>query len=550
MKKARNFCFKLLIFFCMLVFFSCEKDGQVLFTVNAANAQLFAKGSEAQEGTIDFSKPKKLEYRFADSFAAPSNSSLEIEYDIIPPLQTGNENCSLVLKMGENSWQLPTEAGEIRYSLPIDESFNGRFSIILETGKDDKNAESVFKIRSVSFSERRFGFYTDESGRFFITPFVYRQDDSYVIDLPSSFWPDPLSLAIEVRLSSASESDTRNNIGGQAALEFAGYSIKTYPGIQAIYISPALFFTKGQLVYYGEETDSFLLSETGGAAVFPVPINTDPALVLDWPIRYWRSPDYEIFRWSNFPELLIFDFADYAAQDRMLKRLAFFVEKAGFRGRLAPDSEIANLHAWNAHDYRAEDLARFFAAARRTNFPLLDDERELERILLDNGIILEDQGGIAAGSGGIISISRQSSEYLRYRFMAHEGFHGLFFIDEDFRDFSRRRWAQLSSPAKRFIVSFFEYQQYDVNDEYLLVNEFMAHVLQQAVSEAADYFGSYIPRQLESTWRVSALPQKDEATGTWPVLSAAFAAEARAFSEYVNRRWSLAAGRSWSLRVD
>jgi hypothetical protein len=547
MKKARNFLFKTFLFISVLVFFSCEKDGQVLFTVDADNTALFAKGSEAQEGTLNFSKPKKLEYRFADSFAAPPNSSLEIEYDITPPLQAGNENYSLVLKTGEVSWQLPTATGEIRYSLPIDESFNGRFNIELETGKVDKNSESVLRIRSVSFSERRFGFYTEDSGRFFITPFVYRQDDSYVIDIPASFRPDPLSAEIEVSLSSALETDvTRNN----AALEFAGYRIETYPGTQNINISPALIFTRGQLVYYGDETDSFLLNVISDTTAFPVPIITDPALVFDWPIRNWRNTDYEFFRWSSFPELLIFDFADYAAQDRMLKRLAFFVEKAGFRGRLAPDSEIASLHAWNAHDYRAEDLARFFDLARRTNFPLLDDERGLERILIDNGIILEDQGVIAAGRGGIISISRQSSEYLRYRFMAHEGFHGLFFIDEDFRDFSRRRWAQLSSPAKRFILSFFEYQQYDVRDEYLLVNEFMAHVLQQAVSEAADYFGSYIPRQLESTWRASALPQKDEATGTWPVLSNAFAAEARAFSEYVNRRWSLAAGRAWSLRVD
>jgi hypothetical protein len=547
MKKNINFCFKTFLFISVLVFFSCEDYEQVLFPVYVANVPLLAKGRDTLEGTLNFSKPKKLEYRFADSFAAPPNSSLEIEYDIIPPLQAGNENYSPILKIGEVSWQLPTGAGEIRYSLPIDESFNGRFSIELETGKVDKNSQTVFKIRSISFSERRFGFYTGDDGRFFITPFVYRQDDSYVIDIPSSFRPDPLSSAIDVRLSSASETDVTRH---SAALEFAGYRIETYPGIQAIYISPALFFSRGQLVFYGNETDSFLLNVISDTTVFPVPIIADPALVLDWPIRNWRDTDYEIFRWSSFPELLILDFADYAAQDRMLKRLAFFVEKAGFRGRLAPDSEIANLHAWNAHDYRAEDLARFFDLARRTNFPLLDDERGLERILIDNGIILGDQGGITAGRGGIISISRQSSEYLRYRFMAHEGFHGLFFIDEDFRDFSRRRWAQLSSPAKRFIVSFFEYQQYDVRDEYLLVNEFMAHVLQQAVSEAAGYFGSYVPKQLESTWRASALPQKDEATGTWPVLSNAFTAEARAFSEYVNRRWSLAAGRAWSLRVD
>jgi hypothetical protein len=364
-----------------------------------------------------------------------------------------------------------------------------------------------------------------------------------VIDVPSLFRPSPLCTGIEINFPSALET-------GQAVLEFAGYRIETFPGTQNIYISPALFFTGGQLVLYGDEMDSFLLSEISDTTAFPAPVFADPAVVIEWPREHWRNRNYEIFRWSNFPELLIFDFADYAVQDRMLKRLAFFVEKAGFRGRLVHDAEMANLHGWNAHDYRAEDLARFFDAARKTGFPLLAEEKELEEILLNEKIILEERDGISAGSGGIISIARESPGYLRYRFMAHEGFHGLFFIDEDFRDFSRRRWEQLSPAAKRFLVSFFEYQQYDTKDEYLLVNEFMAHVLQQPVSQAAGYFGSAIPQRLEATWRASDLPQKDEASGTWPALSAAFTAEAQAFSNYVDRRWGLAAGRVWSLRME
>jgi len=227
----------------------------------------------------------------------------------------------------------------------------------------------------------------------------------------------------------------------------------------------------------------------------------------------------------------------------MFKRLAFFVEKAGFRDRLAPDEEIAELHGWNAHDYRADDLARFFNAARRANFPLLAEERELERILLDAGIIREAGAGIVGGEGGVISISRESAEYLRFRFMAHEGFHGIFFIDEDFRDFTRRRWQQFPADAKRFLISFFNFQHYDTSDEYLLINEFMAHVLQQPASEAGRYFGQTLPARLEETWRKAHLPAKNEAAGTWPTLATAFTREAEAFSAYVNSRWGLAAGR-------
>ena len=75
-------------------------------------------------------------------------------------------------------------------------------------------------------------------------------------------------------------------------------------------------------------------------------------------------------QWKQFTEILIDDYKDYKVQDDMLKRLAFFVEKEGYRGRLAKDSEIKNLHGFNAHDYRGESLAAFFTLAAKENFPL------------------------------------------------------------------------------------------------------------------------------------------------------------------------------------
>ena len=285
------------------------------------------------------------------------------------------------------------------------------------------------------------------------------------------------------------------------------------------------------------------------------PIVSDPGTILSWPIASWRDKRYEIFRWDSFPSILIFDTADYAIQDRLFKRLAFFVEKAGFRGRLAPDSEIAGLHGWNAHDYRAEDLAAFFEAARRTSFPLIREERELETLLLDAGIIMVNSSSqIAPGRGAIISISRESDiidKALRPRFMAHEGFHGLYFIDNDFRNFSRQRWDNFPAPAKKFLLSFFDFQAYDTKNPDLVVNEFMAHVLQSPVLQAAWYFGDYQPNRMIgiSPWRASSLPEKEDVSPDgrrfWPELAAAFTAEAEAFSRYVNQRWGLAAGRVW-----
>jgi hypothetical protein len=288
----------------------------------------------------------------------------------------------------------------------------------------------------------------------------------------------------------------------------------------------------------------------GPERVFPAePIPADPEIVLAYPESAWRDPRYEIFRWPRFPALIIFDTADYRLQDRLFKRLAFFTEKRDFRGRLVSDEEMADLHGWNAHDYRAEDLARFFEAARRQDFPLNREERELEGILLDTGLIRR-AGEFSPGEGGLISVSRESPDYLRRLFMIHEGFHGLFFIDPGFRDFSRRRWENLDPDARRFIRSYFDSQRYDLADSYLIVNEFMAYCLQQPVSEAGKYFGETLAGRIDAnSWRRSVLPPRDEDSASWPSLARAFSREAEAFSAYVNSRWGLAAGRIRSVTV-
>jgi hypothetical protein len=527
-------------FLLLLVFISCEAGNPVNFQVTGTTAVLFGNSRAAQEGTLDFSSPKKLEYSFGDPFKIAPNSSLVIEYNF-DKIPSASGITSLVLDMGAVSWELPINVDSIRYSIPIQDSFDGHFSIILETtNKIDKKDAPVFKILSLYFSDRVFGFIMNaiEEDNVFFTPFVKRGEDGrYEIDVPPAFTIKGRYAEVEAGF-----------YGHQAVLEFAGNKIENISGNNKIYVPSAMYKNDGQAAFSAPNTESFIL-RFSDVPSFPEPINADPALVIEWPRKNWRNTNYEIFRWDSFPSLLIFDFADYAAQDRMLKRLAFFVEKAGFRGRLASDDEIEELHAWNAHDYRALDLANFFNAAKKANFPLLSEERELEKILLNEKIIIEDQGSIVAGKGAIVSITRESPSYLRYRFMAHEGFHGIFFVDDDFRDFSRSRFEQLSSSARRFIVSYFGFQQYDTGDEYLMINEFMAHILQQSVSGASDYFGRQLPERLEPTWRASALPRKDEASGTWSVLSDEFTAEARAFSAYVNQRWGLSAGRVWALRI-
>jgi len=483
--------------------------------------------------------------------------SFEIQYSL-----TGEQR--LVLETGTQSWVLPQRVnfgdnafnGVFHYAVPIRDSFPDHFSIIPADGTNKNNAKTDgrLQIHSVGFIGRWYGFYRSGGGALgdiYATPFVSQraEDSAWVIDPPvlpeASFAGAPPAAGFFPVLWAAlpAGKETVIDTGDREQAREGDRRFIISPHITQLTIPAGMIAPDtAPLVLPSDRTNSFKLNYKP-IPPFPAPIAADPGMVLAWPLEHWRDRRYEVFRWDRFLSLLIFDTADYTVQDRMFKRLAFFVEKAGFRGRLAPDDEIAELHGWNAHDYRAEDLARFFQDARKLNFPLLTEERELERILLDAGIIKESGAGIQAGEGGIIAISRESETYLRSLFMAHEGFHGLFFIDEDFRAFSRQRWRQLPAEARRFIVSYFNFQHYATADEYLLVNEFMAHLLQQPVSQAARYFGQTLPSRIEDGWRKADLPAKDKSSGSWPVLARTFTREAEAFSAYVGSRWGLAAGR-------
>ena len=522
--------FFLLTIFAVLVSSCGPKLQPVLFPVQGTDQILFGLGREAAEGTFDLrssdlSKSKKFEYRFASAPVLSSPASFEIEYSLAGERQ-------VMVEAGSRAWVLPGDEDFIvHYAIPTDDFSWEHFNIAVADGGVH------MRIYSIKFTGRWYGFDPQQGpagNHLYISPFVTRWVDN------SAWWIDPpAAFAVPADLLPALSADLPP--GERLAIDTAGRRFEAWPRLGRLNI-PAGMLASGEPLSLAGEPPSFRLSYASLTAL-PAPITADPGLILAWPVERWRDRRYEFFRWENFPSLLIFDTANYAVQDKMFKRLAFFVEKAGFRDRLAPDEEIAELHGWNAHDYRADDLARFFNAARRTNFPLLAEERELERILLGAGIIRESGAGIVGGEGGVISISRESAEYLRFRFMAHEGFHGIFFIDEDFRDFTRRRWQQFPADAKRFLISFFNFQHYDTSDEYLLINEFMAHVLQQPASEAGRYFGQTLPARLEETWRKAHLPAKNEAAGTWPTLATAFTREAEAFSAYVNSRWGLAAGR-------
>lgn len=271
----------------------------------------------------------------------------------------------------------------------------------------------------------------------------------------------------------------------------------------------------------------------------------DPFAMLSWDQKKWRQPEFEYFRWDRFSSVLVFDFKNHAVQNAMLKRLAFFVEKKGFAGKLWTNSEIEHLHGFNANDFKADDVAAFFSAAEKENFLLNPEEVMLRTILIREGCIKKTPAGFSPIAGAVLSVSRQTSVELRRRLLAHEGFHGIYFSTPDFREFTKNLYSELPVGAAAFIETFFgkhKVLRYDISNQYLLENEFMAYILQQPLSHVRSYFtvnmAGYIRRRLNEPTVLQYINN---------TAAQEFMPAARALNKFVYRHWGLSGGRVWGL---
>ena len=302
----------------------------------------------------------------------------------------------------------------------------------------------------------------------------------YVSDGPDDF---PLDEPIILTLSDESE-----------AIRY--YRLNPHPGGGSVYLYQAIVGFRATKVRISSENDRF---ELAGVYVARAPdsksdpVPADFTTIIDYARASWRHEDYEIFRWTRYPSILVFDTRNYEIQSAIFLRLAFFVEKPGYVGIVLTDKELSGRHGWNAHDYRSVDLAEFFSAASEGVLNPL--EISLRETLVSEGVIIRDGDEYAPGEGGLISISQESTQYLRNLFMLHEGWHGVFFADEGFRAVAFSIWSALDYQERMFWRRFLAGRYYNSDDEYLMVNEFQAYILQQPLERVIPYFrGWAVPR--------------------------------------------------------
>ena len=272
----------------------------------------------------------------------------------------------------------------------------------------------------------------------------------------------------------------------------------------------SLVFARGSMGFLPQEISSRLPVERLDISFVPVdaPIPAAPGMILDWDRSTWRSPDFEVFSWDAFPHVLIFDTASYDVQSDLFKRMAYFVEKAGYRGRIEDPSALAGRHGYNAHDYQAEDLARFFAEAARQGISLTPGESRLEQILEANDLIRKTSGGFEPGEGAVISISRSSPPALRQLLLTHESAHGEFFSLPQFRDGTEAVWESLSPVEQDIWRTYLSSKAYDATDHYLVVNEFQAYLFQQEREEVEAFQSLTLSRMKSGGGESAALARR------------------------------------------
>ena len=333
-------------------------------------------------------------------------------------------------------------------------------------------------------------------------------------------------LSDEVELKTTREHSVRVelNIGGEKL-----YVNNVVPAKEVIIPAGALNapFSRMEIGANQECVKSFIMKGVNSQAFDEVlvPVRTDPGLILNYKTKQWRTVDYEIFEWDRYPRILFFDTRNYDVQDRFFRRLAFFVEKQGYKGRLLTNEELGDMHGYNAHDYSAQSMANFFNKATELNFTLNEEELLLKRILIQNELFTQDGVYVKANEGGLVSISRETPGWSRTNLLAHEGWHTIFFRDAEFRNYVSAVYYTFDPTSLDFLIDYFKSQPslgYDVNDEYLMHNEFMAYIMQQRLSEVANYFVHLANRGtvINYTPQLAAYVRKTEGRGFEDAASA------------------------------
>ena len=198
-----------------------------------------------------------------------------------------------------------------------------------------------------------------------------------------------------------------------------------------------------------------------------------------------------VLRFRPAPSILVLIFPSMHAQAASLNRMAAFAERGSApHDRVLDDAGLTKLiaarHAefdtlYYAHDYRAAELARFFAVAARDAIHLRPEEQMLRARLAEAGALAPDSG-LAAISlppdvAGTLDAGTLDTRGRR-ALLVHELSHGAYFTDDAFAAAIRGWWDHTLTIRQREVFrQMLARADYEASDEDLMRNEAQAYLV-------------------------------------------------------------------------
>jgi hypothetical protein len=192
-----------------------------------------------------------------------------------------------------------------------------------------------------------------------------------------------------------------------------------------------------------------------------------------------------LFRFAPAPRIVVAIFPTLHEQALALNRVAAFIERPGVpRNHVLGDAALRAAIGqggidfdtyYLGHDYRAGDLARFYATASADGVPLNATEQALKTRLAEAGLFQPGQ------PQALISLPPEGSNILdppaRAAILDHELSHGAYFTNQAYEDYVKHFWRNLTAAERAAFRRFLGEQGYDTGNDDLMRNETQAYLV-------------------------------------------------------------------------
>lgn len=213
-----------------------------------------------------------------------------------------------------------------------------------------------------------------------------------------------------------------------------------------------------------------------------------------------RSTQLAVWRYSDNPNIYVFDFPGLAYQGRSFNRITQFTEQQTTEPypRVLTDQEMAaRLAAAKrsesdfafGHDVMVHELVQFFNFAQRDKIPLNQEELAIRDFLVAQGMVRDWRGfwQSVQPNNVILAIpqtqEKSASEPLinataRYAILLHEMSHGEYYTNPYYTQYCQRFWQDSLSDAQReAFKTFLGKYNYATGSDALLINETQAYLM-------------------------------------------------------------------------